>query len=162
MSGSDHTLRSEMVSRKFGQNEGDPTTKATNSHNQAPIEEEKGSHRISPKTLEKAGQALGKLLSSGLRGTLIKDQQSSRHTPASKPNQIDRKPSPVFCPLQLRGGLPFLSASGRQENPQTDSTANCVMFADLRLSDKDLGVCLCPQTLAQSLAGGMANNDLKN
>ena len=46
--------------------------------------------QASPKTLEKAGQALGKLLSSGLRGTLIKDQQSSRHTPASIPNQIDR------------------------------------------------------------------------
>ena len=44
----------------------------------------------SPNTLEKAGQVLGKLLSSGLRGTLIKDQQSSRHKPASKPNQIDR------------------------------------------------------------------------
>ena len=37
-----------------------------------------------------AGQALGKLLSSGLRGTLIKDQQSSRHKPASKPNQINK------------------------------------------------------------------------
>lgn len=44
----------------------------------------------SPTTPEKAGQELGQLLSSGLRGTLIKDQQSSRHKPASKPSQIDK------------------------------------------------------------------------
>ncbi|KAI4561183.1 hypothetical protein MJG53_012250 [Ovis ammon polii x Ovis aries] len=49
----------------------------------------------SPTTPEKAGQELGQLLSSGLRGTLIKDQQSSRHKPASKPNQIDKNVSVV-------------------------------------------------------------------